>query len=196
MRRAYRSFTVVCATAAVLAGCLLSGAGAKVVSARGGPRAHAARVARPAHFTPRARQTHTITYDQDSLMIDGRRTVIWSGEFEYWRLPSPSLWLDILQKMKAEGYNAVTIYFDWAYHSPKSGVYDFSGVRNMDQLLDIANQVGIYVIARPGPYINAEVDSGGFPGWLQETSGTARSNNATWAGRPISSRTKSRRTLA
>ncbi|HEY1714985.1 MAG TPA: beta-galactosidase [Solirubrobacteraceae bacterium] len=176
MRRAYRSFAVVCATAAVLAGCLLSGAGAKVVSARGGPGAHAARVARPAHFTPRARQTHTITYDQDSLMIDGRRTIIWSGEFEYWRLPSPSLWLDILQKMKAEGYNAVTIYFDWAYHSPKPGVYDFSGVRNVNKLLDMAAKAGLYVIARPGPYINAETSAGGFPGWLTTQAGKARTN--------------------
>src|SRR4051812_10206591 len=76
-----------------------------------------------AHSTTR---THTITYDRYSMTIDGKRTFIWSGEFEYWRLPSPSLWLDILQKMKAEGYNAVTIYFDWAYHSPKPGVYNFS----------------------------------------------------------------------
>jgi beta-galactosidase len=36
----------------------------------------------------------------------------------------------------------------------------------MDKLLDIARDVGIYVIARPGPYINAEVDSGGFPLWF------------------------------
>src|SRR5215471_19003776 len=59
--------------------------------------------------------THTITYDHYSLKIDGKRTFIWSGEFEYWRLPSPSLWPDVLQKMKAEGFNSVTIYFNWAY---------------------------------------------------------------------------------
>ena len=54
-------------------------------------------------------------------MIDGQRTFIWSGEFHYWRLPSPDLWRDMLQKMKADGYNAVSIYFDWGYHSPKQG---------------------------------------------------------------------------
>jgi beta-galactosidase GanA len=123
-----------------------------------------------------ARASHTITYDKYSLMIDGKRTFIWSGEFEYWRLPSPSLWLDILQKMKAEGYNTVTIYFDWAYHSPKSGVYDFSGVRDVDKLLDLAAQVGLYVIARPGPYINAETSAGGLPGWLTTQAGRARTN--------------------
>ena len=120
--------------------------------------------------------THTISYDKYSLMIDGKRTFIWSGEFHYWRLPSPSLWLDILEKMKAEGYNAVSIYFDWAYHSPAPGVYDFSGVRDVNLLLDDAAKVGLYVIARPGPYINAETSGGGLPGWLTTQSGRARTN--------------------
>jgi beta-galactosidase GanA len=173
MRRAYRSFAVVCGATAVLAGGLLSGAGAKVIPGRGATGAHAARAAHSGRHAPR---THTITYDQDSLMIDGRRAVIWSGEFEYWRLPSPSLWLDILQKLKAEGYNAVTIYFDWAYHSPKPGVYDFSGVRDVNKLLDMAAKTGLYVIARPGPYINAETSAGGLPGWLTTQAGKARTN--------------------
>ena len=119
---------------------------------------------------------HTITYDKYSLMIDGQRQFIWSGEFDYWRLPSPSEWLDILQKMKAEGYNAVTIYFNWAYHSPKPGVYDFSGVRNVSLLLNDAAKVGLYVIARPGPYINGETSGGGLPGWLNNVAGKARTN--------------------
>ncbi|SFF32085.1 Beta-galactosidase, domain 3 [Actinacidiphila alni] len=119
--------------------------------------------ARPA---AKAHRTHTVTYDKYSLSVDGRRTTIWGGEFAYWRLPSPSGWRDVLEKMKAGGFNAVSIYFDWDYHSPAPGVYDFSGVRNVDQLLDIADEVGIYVIARQGPYINAETDGGGFPGWL------------------------------
>jgi len=119
---------------------------------------------------------HTVTFDKYSLVIDGKRTFIWSGEFHYWRLPSPDLWRDVLQKMKAEGYNGVSIYFDWAYHSPAPGVYDFSGVRDVDKLLDIAQQTGIYVIARPGPYINAETSAGGFPGWLTTQAGRARSD--------------------
>lgn len=121
---------------------------------------------------------HTVTYDKYSLMLDGKRTVIWSGELHYWRLPSPDLWRDMLQKMKAEGYNATSIYFDWAFHSPKQGSYDFSGIRDVDKLLDIAQEVGIYVIARPGPYINAETSSGGFPGWLTNQAGRARSDAA------------------
>ncbi|MBV9944677.1 MAG: beta-galactosidase [Solirubrobacterales bacterium] len=125
---------------------------------------------------PAAASAHTVTYDHYSLKLDGRRIYVWSGEFHYWRLPSPSLWRDVLEKMKAAGYNATSIYFDWGYHSPKPGVSDFSGVRDVDELLRIASQVGIYVIARPGPYINAETDSGGFPAWLDTQKGRARSS--------------------
>src|SRR3954463_1662995 len=110
--------------------------------------------------------SHTIGYDGYSFLIDGQRTYLWSGEFHYYRLPSPDLWLDIFQKMKAAGFNATSLYFDWDYHSPAPGVYDFTGVRDVDKLLDYAQQAGLYVIARPAPYINAEVDSGGLPGWL------------------------------
>jgi beta-galactosidase GanA len=118
----------------------------------------------------------SVTYDQYSLLIGGKRTLIYAGEFDPWRLPSPSLWLDRLEKMKADGYNAVTPYFDWDYHSSAPGVYDFSGIRDVNEFLNMAQQVGLYVIARPGPFINAETDGGGFPGWLVTQSGTARSD--------------------
>jgi beta-galactosidase len=109
---------------------------------------------------------HSVGFDSYSFLIDGQRTYLWSGEFHPYRLPSPALWKDIFQKMKAAGFNTASIYFSWGYHSPREGVYDFSGVRDMDRMLDAARDAGIYVIARPGPYINAEVDSGGFPLWL------------------------------
>lgn len=116
----------------------------------------------------------TVTYDHYSLIIGGRRTFIYSGEFDPWRTPSPSLWLDRLEEMKAAGFNAVTPYFNWDYTSPAPGVYNFSGVRDMNLFMNDAQKVGLYVIARPGPYINAETDGGGFPGWLVTQSGAAR----------------------
>lgn len=124
-----------------------------------------------------AAAAHQITFDQYSLMVDGQRLFVWSGEFHPFRLPSPSLWLDILQKMKASGYNAVCMYFSWNYHSPASGVYDFTGVRDMDLAMRMAADTGIYVLARPGPYINAEVNAGGFPGWLTATAAVARTDD-------------------
>jgi beta-galactosidase GanA len=117
-----------------------------------------------------------VTYDNYSLMIGGKRTLIYSAEFDPWRTPSPSLWLDRLEKIKADGYNAVTPYFDWGYSSSAPGVYSFTGVRDINEFLNMAQEVGLYVIARPGPYINAETDAGGFPGWLVTQSGVARTN--------------------
>src|SRR4051812_13802023 len=131
--------------------------------AAAGP-AHARDTRSPAEGAAPA--AHTVTYDGYSFLVDGRRTYLWSGEFHYFRLPSPDLWRDIFQKMKAAGFNATSLYFDWDYHSPAPGKYDFTGVRNVDKLLDLAQEAGLYVIARPAPYINAEVDSGGLPGWL------------------------------
>ncbi|MEC3982540.1 beta-galactosidase [Amycolatopsis sp. H20-H5] len=123
---------------------------------------------------PSGPAAHSVTYDGYSFLVDGKRTYLWSGEFHYYRQPSVDLWRDTLQKMKAAGFNATSLYFDWGYHSPKEGSYDFTGVRDVDKLLDIAAEVGLYVIARPGPYINAEVDGGGFPTWLSTRPGDTR----------------------
>src|SRR5580658_7699682 len=111
-----------------------------------------------------ARQS--VSYDQYSMLIGGQRVFITAGEFDPWRTPSPSLWLDDLQKMKADGYDAVTVYFDWDENSPSPGAYDFTGVRDYNEFLNMAQLAGLYVIARPGPYINAETDGGGIPGWV------------------------------
>ncbi|HEY0793722.1 MAG TPA: beta-galactosidase [Chthoniobacterales bacterium] len=123
------------------------------------------------------RAPHTITYDRYSLKLDGKRIFLYSGEIHPFRLPSPSVWRDVLDKIKAAGFTGISVYFDWGYHSPSPGKYDFTGIRNMDQFLDVANDVGLYVIARPGPYINAEVDGGGFPAWLAAQPGNLRSTD-------------------
>ncbi|GGM94924.1 glycoside hydrolase family 35 protein [Streptomyces fuscichromogenes] len=154
----------------------------------GGPGAPAAYAARsvptgPAPAPPHADgQRHTIGHDHHSLLVDGRRLVVWSGELHPFRLPSPSLWRDVLEKMRAHGYNTVSIYVAWNYHSPAPGRYDFTGVRDLDLFLRTAAETGLYVILRPGPYINAEVDAGGFPGWLTATEGAARSTDPTYLG--------------
>jgi hypothetical protein len=107
-----------------------------------------------------------IRYDRYSMILDGKREIIRSGALHYFRLPSQDLWRDRLYKLKAAGYNTVDLYFNWGFHSTKPGQYDFSGIRDVDALLRMTQELGLWVIARPGPYINAEVSGGGFPGWL------------------------------
>ncbi|MEW6202710.1 MAG: beta-galactosidase [bacterium] len=107
-----------------------------------------------------------VEYDKYSLIVEGKREFILSGAIHYYRLPSQALWADRIRKMKEAGLNAVDVYFAWNYHSPAEGEYDFSGIRDVDALMDIIQGEGMYLIARPGPYICSEVDAGGFPGWL------------------------------
>ncbi|MFJ3706788.1 beta-galactosidase [Streptomyces sp. NPDC090053] len=128
-------------------------------------------------FAGRDGKPHTVTWDAKSLKIDGSRLAVWSGEFHYWRLPSPDQWRDVLQKMRASGFNAVSLYFFWGYHSSKPGSYDFHGVRDVDRLLTTAEEEGLYVIARPGPYINAEVSMGGLPPYMTTYAGEQRTSD-------------------
>ena len=107
-----------------------------------------------------------VTFDKYSLMVDGKRVFIKSGAFHYFRTPGREMALDRFMKMKSGGYNAVDIYFNWNYHSPGEGVYDFEGIKDVRQVLQAAKDVGLFVIARPGPFINAEVNAGGLPFWL------------------------------
>lgn len=64
---------------------------------------------------------------------------------------------------------------DWALHEGKPGDFTAEGIFAWEPFFEAAQQAGIYLIARPGPYINAEASGGGFPGWLQRVKGVLRS---------------------
>ncbi|WP_210115812.1 beta-galactosidase [Acidipropionibacterium timonense] len=118
---------------------------------------------------------HRVTYDKNSFMIDGQRLNVWSGEIHYWRLPSQEAWRDVMRKARASGFNAVSLYFFWGLHQEtENGPFDFSGIRDIDALLSIAEQEGLYVIVRPGPYVNAEISMGGLPAFMTNRSGALR----------------------
>jgi hypothetical protein len=97
--------------------------------------------------------TSLVGWDGHSFFIDGKRIFLQSGEFHTWRLPVPALWKDVLQKMKAAGLNAASIYTHWALINPREGELDWSGINDLELFLKMAKEVGIWVIARPGPYI-------------------------------------------
>lgn len=87
------------------------------------------------------------------------------------------MWLDVFQKVKALGFNCVSFYVDWALVEGKSGDYSAEGIFALEPFFDAATEAGIYLLARPGPYINAEVSGGGFPGWLSRIRGTLRTSD-------------------
>ncbi|PYH42544.1 glycoside hydrolase family 35 protein [Aspergillus saccharolyticus JOP 1030-1] len=126
--------------------------------------------------------TDLVSWDPHSLTVKGNRLFVFSGEFAYPRLPVPELWLDIFQKMRANGFNAASIYLFWNYHSPINGTFDFeTGAHNLQRLFDYAQEAGIYLIARPGPYDNAEINGGGLALYLSDGSGgSLRTSDATY----------------
>lgn len=120
---------------------------------------------------PYKRQTlqDIVTWDEHSIFVRGKRVLFYSGEFHPFRLPVPSLWLDVLQKIKALGYSGVSFYIDWALLEGQQGVFTSQGIFDFVPFFEAASEAGLYLLARPGPYINAEVSGGGYPGWLQRT---------------------------
>ncbi|KAK6908699.1 hypothetical protein I203_102702 [Kwoniella mangroviensis CBS 8507] len=107
--------------------------------------------------------TDEVQWDGYSLFIRGDRVVLWSGEIHPWRAPNPQLHVDLLQRIKALGFNSISIYTFWSLNNPSQGVLDFEGWKGFEPFLMMAREVGLWVVARPGPYINAEVTGGGIP---------------------------------
>jgi beta-galactosidase len=99
------------------------------------------------------------------FLLNGKPFRIISGEMHYLRIPRV-YWRDRFRMAKAMGLNTVTTYVFWNAHEPRPGVYDFSGDNDVAEFVREAQQEGLYVILRPGPYVCAEWEFGGFPAWL------------------------------
>lgn len=132
------------------------------------------------HIISRQSSSKLITWDADSFFIRGERMVMFSGEFHPFRLPVPGLWLDVFQKLKAAGFNCVSFYTDWNLYEGLQGRMVTSGIWDLTEFFNAATRAGIYLIARPGPYINAEVAAGGLPGWTLRNKGYLRTMDSQW----------------
>src|SRR5271154_1744388 len=110
-----------------------------------------------------------IRYDSQCLTIDGKDVFIYSGAFHFFRCPK-ELWRDRFQKIKSAGFNCVETYvaWNWCEQEMPADTNDFSkmNLTDLDGFLKMAEEFGLYVIVRPGPYICAEWDTGGYPQWL------------------------------
>jgi beta-galactosidase GanA len=75
-----------------------------------------------------------------------------------------------------------SVYFFWSYHSPKKDVYDFhTSGKNIQRLFDYAKEAGVWIIARAGPYCNAETNAGGLALWGSDGSlGNLRTSDETY----------------
>lgn len=115
-----------------------------------------------------AQKRHTFEIKGGNFLYDGKPIQIHSGEMHFARVPK-AYWRQRLQMMKAMGLNTVATYVFWNYQETSPGVWDFkTGNKDIAEFIKTAQEVGLMVILRPGPYACAEWEFGGYPWWLQK----------------------------
>lgn len=102
---------------------------------------------------------------KDTFYLNGEPFQIISGAIHYFRIV-PEYWKDRLEKLKAMGCNTVETYIPWNMHEPQKGHFHFDGMLDIEKFIQTAQDLGLYVILRPSPYICAEWEFGGLPAWL------------------------------
>ncbi len=107
----------------------------------------------------------TFEIGESDFLLDGRPHQVISGALHYFRV-HPDQWADRIRKARLMGLNTIETYVAWNFHAPERGRFDLDGRRDLGRFLDLVAAEGLHAIVRPGPYICAEWDGGGLPGWL------------------------------
>ncbi len=106
-----------------------------------------------------------VKFDAEAVKINETPHILLCASLFYFRIPR-ALWKERMEQLKAFGYNSIDVYFPWNYHETAEGEWDFSGERDVAAFLKTAAETGLYVVARPGPYICSEWDGGALPAYL------------------------------
>ncbi|MER0123470.1 beta-galactosidase family protein [Streptococcus sp. ZJ100] len=102
---------------------------------------------------------------REDFYLNDRPFKILSGAIHYFRV-HPDDWYHSLYNLKALGFNTVETYVPWNLHEPQKGAFTTEGIVDIERFLTIAQELGLYAIVRPSPYICAEWEWGGLPAWL------------------------------
>jgi len=119
---------------------------------------------------PTPQGAHVLKAVGNHFELDGMPFQIISGAIHSARVPR-AYWRDRLRKARAMGLNTVETYVFWNEHEAEPGKFDFSGQNDIAEFVREAQQEGLFVILRPGPYVCAEWDFGGYPAWLLKDPG-------------------------
>lgn len=119
------------------------------------------------------------------ILLGGTPVIVMAGEVHYFRLVRTE-WQDRLDKLKEIGCTAVASYVPWLWHELPDVTIDVTGdtrpERDLGAFIDLCRDNGLWFIARPGPFIMAELKNEGLPYRLYrdhpEIVGTG------WDGRP------------
>ncbi|XP_015581880.2 beta-galactosidase 13-like [Ricinus communis] len=112
-------------------------------------------------------KSQTVSYDGRSLIVNGKRELLFSGSIHYPR-STPDMWPELIAKAKHGGLNVIQTYVFWNIHEPEQGKYNFEGRFDLVKFMKMIGEQGMYATLRLGPFIQAEWNHGGLPYWLRE----------------------------
>lgn len=107
----------------------------------------------------------TFEIGQKDFLLNGKPFKIISGAVHYFRIV-PEYWQRTLYNLKAMGCNTVETYVPWNLHQPQPEQFYFENRADLVKFLQTAQELDLYIILRPTPYICAEWEFGGLPAWL------------------------------
>lgn len=107
----------------------------------------------------------SVTWDNQSIIIDGHRVCPVMGEVHYSRIPADE-WADEVRKMKEGGVTIIATYVFWNHVEEQEGIFRWDGQRDLRRFLEICKTEEMPVILRIGPFCHGEVRNGGIPDWM------------------------------
>ncbi|MFQ6170889.1 beta-galactosidase [Oryzobacter sp. R7] len=107
-----------------------------------------------------------IELTRKQVVIDGTPRIVMAGEVHYFRVAREE-WEQRLDLVVEAGLTAVASYIPWVYHELPDGTIDVSGTtrpeRDVAAFVDLCADRGLMFIARPGPFVMAELKNEGIP---------------------------------
>ena len=84
----------------------------------------------------------SLEYNREGFLLNGEPFRIVSGAMHYFRIV-PGYWEDRLLKLKQCGFNTVETVTCWNLHERKEGVFDFSGILDLEKYIETAKKLGL-----------------------------------------------------
>lgn len=106
-----------------------------------------------------------VQINRHGVSIHGINQMLLCSSLFYFRIPRAE-WEDRILKLKEAGYHCVDVYFPWNFHETSPSCWEFEGEKDVAAYLELLKKHGVYVVARPGPYICSEWDGGAIPAWV------------------------------
>ncbi|KQZ90230.1 hypothetical protein ASD62_13945 [Phycicoccus sp. Root563] len=107
-----------------------------------------------------------IQIQDKQILIDGEARVVMAGEIHYFRVAREE-WEQRILLLKEAGCNTVASYIPWLWHELPDGTIDVTGAtrpeRDIGAFINLCAEHGLWFVARPGPFIMAELKNEGLP---------------------------------